>query len=94
LVANIIELISGVKMLLPCFIQTFKSKKIIKSNSKGIANKDRENKKISHLTDKKGFLRLISSDIFDKLADTNKMEKLNCKELLNYSHNILHCNFE
>lgn len=68
----------------PCFIQTIKSKKIIKSNSKGIANKDRENKKISHLTDKKGFLRLISSDIFDKLADTNKMENLNCKELLNY----------
>jgi len=73
----------------PCFVQSIKSKKIIKSHSKGIANKDREKKKISHLTDKKGFLKLISSDMFIRLADTNKMEKLNCKELLNYSHNIL-----
>ena len=68
----------------PCTVQLINSKRIIKSHSKSIAIKDRKNKKISSFTDKKGFLKLISKKIFIQLSDTNEMEKLNCKELLDY----------
>ena len=60
------------------------TKRIIKSHSKSIAIKDRKNKKISSLTDKKGFLRLISKEAFNQLSDTNEMENLNCQELLGF----------
>lgn len=65
----------------PCTIQLINSRRIIKSHSKSIAIKDRKNKKISSLTDKKGFLRLISKEAFKQLSDTNEMENLNCQEL-------------
>jgi hypothetical protein len=68
----------------PCIIQLIKSKRIVKSYSGGIANKDRIMKEISFLTDRKGFLRLVSNQIFNELADTPVMEKLTCTELLNY----------
>jgi serine/threonine protein kinase len=68
----------------PCIIQLIKSKRIVKSYSGGIANKDRLMKEISFLTDRKGFLRLISNQIFNELADTPVMEKLTCTKLLNY----------
>ncbi len=66
----------------PCTVQLINSKRIIKSHSRSIAINDRENKKISSLTDKKGFLKLISKELFDQLSDTNEMENLNCQELL------------
>ena len=79
-------MIKGDKIVLidwePCFIQIINNKKIIKSHSKGIANKDRKIKKISPLTDKKGFLKLISEKAFNQLADTPEMENLTCLELL------------
>ena len=65
----------------PCTVQLINSRRIIKSHSKSIAIKDRKNKKISSLTDKKGFLRLISKEAFKQLSDTNEMENLNCQEL-------------
>ena len=68
----------------PCTVQLINSKRIIKSHSKSIAIKDRKNKKISSLTDKKGFLRLISKEAFNQLSDTNEMENLNCQELLGF----------
>ena len=68
----------------PCTVQLINSRRIIKSHSKSIAIKDRKNKKISSLTDKKGFLRLISKEAFDQLSDTNEMENLNCQELLDF----------
>ena len=39
---------------------------------------------IGPLTDKKGFLGLISKSAFNQLADTSEMENLTCKELLKY----------
>ena len=66
----------------PCILQKINLKKIIKSHSRGIALKDRENKIISPLTDKKGFLNLISEEVFNKMADTYEMENLTCLELL------------
>ncbi len=68
----------------PCTLQQINSKKIIKSHSRGIALKDRKNKKISPLTDKKGFLKLISEKVFSELADTFEMENFTCRELLDY----------
>ncbi len=68
----------------PCTLQKINSKRIIKSHSRAIAIKDRNNKKIGPLTDKKGFLLLFSERIFNQLADTSEMENLTCKELLNY----------
>ena len=68
----------------PCTVQLINSRRIIKSHSKSIAIKDRKNKKISSLTDKKGFLRLISKEAFNQLSDTNEMENLNCQELLGF----------
>ena len=68
----------------PCTVQLINKKKIIKSHSRSIAIKDRENKKISFLTDKKGFLKLISKEVFNQLSDTSEMENLNCQELLDY----------
>ena len=68
----------------PCFVQKINSKRIIKSHSVGIAEKDRKIKKITSLTDKKGFLKLISEKIFNKLADTSDMEKLTCSEMLDH----------
>tara|TARA_B100001109_G_scaffold33484_1_gene26318 strand:- start:54 stop:614 length:561 start_codon:yes stop_codon:yes gene_type:complete len=68
----------------PCTVQLINSKRIIKSHSKSIAIKDRKNKKISSFTDKKGFLRLISKEVFNQLSDTNEMENLNCQELLDF----------
>jgi serine/threonine protein kinase len=83
-------MIKGNKIVLidwePCFIQIINNKKIIKSHSKGIANKDRKIKKISPLTDKKGFLKLISEKAFNQLADTPEMENLTCLELLDKFH--------
>ena len=83
-------MIKGDKIVLidwePCFIQIINNKKIIKSHSKGIANKDRKIKKISPLTDKKGFLKLISEKAFNQLADTPEMENLTCLELLDKFH--------
>ncbi len=70
----------------PCTVQLINSKKIIKSHSKSIAIKDRKNKKISSLTDKKGFLRLISKEVFSQLSDTSEMENLNCQELLDFGN--------
>ena len=66
----------------PCTVQLINSKRIIKSHSKSIAVKDRKIKKISPLTDKKGFLKLISEKAFSELADTSEMENLTCLELL------------
>jgi len=63
-------------------LQQINSKRIIKSHSRGIAIKDRKIKKISPLTDKKGFLKLISEKAFSELADTSEMENLTCLELL------------
>lgn len=68
----------------PCTLQQINSKKIIKSHSRGIALKDRKIKKISPLTDKKGFLKLISEKVFSELADTFEMENFTCRELLDY----------
>jgi len=68
----------------PCTLQMLNSRKIIKSHSRGIAIKDRNAKKIGPLTDKKGFLGLISKSAFNQLADTSEMENLTCKELLKY----------
>jgi len=68
----------------PCTVQLINSRRIIKSHSKSIAKKHRKNKKISSLTDKKGFLRLISKEAFNQLSDTNEMENLNCQELLGF----------
>ena len=83
-------MIKGDKIVLidwePCFIQIINNKKIIKSHSKGIANKDRKIKKITPLTDKKGFLKLISEKAFNQLADTPEMENLTCLELLDKFH--------
>ena len=77
-------MIKGDKIVLidwePCFIQIINNKKIIKSHSKGIANKDRKIKKISPLTDKKGFLKLISEKAFNQLADTP--ERTNFEKLI------------
>ena len=66
----------------PCTLQKLNKKRIIKSHSRGIAIKDRKIKRITPLTDKKGFLKLISKKAFNQLADTSKMEKLTCLELL------------
>jgi serine/threonine protein kinase len=66
----------------PCTLQKINSKRIIKSHSKGIAKKDRENKKISALTDKKGYLNLIAKLNTEILIDTKEMENLTCLELL------------
>ena len=73
----------------PCTLQLINSKKIIKSHSKGIAKIDRKNRKISCLTDKKGFLKLISNKIFENIADSEKMENLTCLELLDYQSSSL-----
>ncbi len=67
----------------PCMVQNINSKRIIKSHSRGIAKKDRNNKKISALTDKKGFLNLLSNLNSEKLIDTKEMENLSCFQLLN-----------
>ena len=67
----------------PCTVQLINSKRIIKSHSQSIAIKDKKHKKISSLTDKKGFLKLISTEMFNQLSDTEEMENLNCQELLN-----------
>ena len=73
----------------PCTLQQINSKRIIKSHSRGIAIKDRKIKKISPLTDKKGFLKLISEKAFSELADTSEMENLTCRELLDYQSSSL-----
>ena len=73
----------------PCTLQQINSKKIIKSHSRGIAIKDRKIKKISPLTDKKGFLKLISEKAFSELADTSEMKNLTCRELLDYQSSSL-----
>ena len=73
----------------PCTLQQINSKKIIKSHSRGIAIKDRKIKKISPLTDKKGFLKLISEKAFSELADTPEMKNLTCRELLDYQSSSL-----
>ena len=70
-------------------MQQINSKKIIKSHSRGIAIKDRKIKKISPLTDKKGFLKLISEKVFSELADTSEMKNLTCRELLDYQSSSL-----
>lgn len=66
----------------PCTLQQINSKRIIKSHSEGIAIEDRKNKKITSLTDKKGFLKLISVKVFSELSDTFEMKHLSCLELL------------
>ena len=68
----------------PCTLQKINSKRIIKSHSRAIAIKDRKYKKISQLTDKKGFLKLISKKVFIQMSDTTEMENLSCRELLDY----------
>ena len=73
----------------PCTLQQINSKKIIKSHSRGIALKDRKNKKISPLTDKKGFLKLIPEKVFSELADTFETENFTCRELLDYQSSSL-----
>ena len=74
-------------------VPTINSKKIIKSHSRGIAVKDRKIKKISPLTDKKGFLKLISEKAFSELADTSEMKNLTCRELLDYQSSSLSSSF-
>ena len=68
----------------PCTVQLINSKRIIKSHSQSIAIKDKKHKKISSLTDKKGFLKLISTEMFNQLSDTEEMEILNCQELFDF----------
>jgi len=68
----------------PCTVQLINSKRIIKSHSQSIAIKDKKHKKISSLTDKKGFLKLISPEVFNQLSDTEEMEILNCQELFDF----------
>ena len=77
----------------PCTLQQINSKRIIKSHSRGIAIKDRKIKKISPLTDKKGFLKLISEKAFSELADTSEMKNLTCRELLDYQSSSLSSSF-
>ena len=68
----------------PCTVQLINSKRIIKSHSQSIAIKDKKHKKISSLTDKKGFLKLISPEVSNQLSDTEEMEILNCQELFDF----------
>jgi len=66
----------------PCFIQKLFGKRIIKSHYEGIATEDKKNKRISTLTDKKGFLKLLPIK-YHKLIDTNLMSTFSCSQLLN-----------
>ena len=69
----------------PCFLQKVKLKTIIKCNSRSIALEDRRKKKITKLSDRKGYSLILCDYLNIKYSQVPNLEKdlqnLNCEEI-------------